>query len=70
MFIPNRLKDVRSELENGRPVSDIDWNRIGLLQTLDMVIAGREFVEEAAAREEAEDEWIRTEWLGEPPVSE
>lgn len=60
--LPNRLRDVREAIENGQPVSSVDWGRVGFLQLLDVAIAGREFVEEAAARDEAENEWIRDQW--------
>ena len=53
---PNRLEGVVEALENGEPV---DYRRIAILQTLDLVIVGRKFVEDSAKLQEEEDERIR-----------
>ena len=60
--VPNRMAELRSQLEAGQPLESIDTTRLFLLQQLDMVIAGREFVEEAARRDDTETEWIKQQW--------
>lgn len=53
-------------LERGEPV---DFNRIALLQSFDLAIAGRKFAEEAVAYQEAENERIKREFgVEENPV--
>ncbi len=53
---PNRLKEVVEKLEKGESV---DYGRVATLQMFDLAMAGREFVEDAARFQEAEDERIR-----------
>jgi hypothetical protein len=48
--IPDRIGDAISALERGEQV---DWRKLADLQALDLVRAGRKFVEEAIARDEA-----------------
>lgn len=50
---PNRLAEAVQAIERGESV---DWNRIALLQPLDLVLAGRKFVEEAIQSQEREDD--------------
>lgn len=55
IWTPNRLAGVVEQLERGEPV---DTGRLSALQALDLVIAGREFVQAAVLQNEAEDERI------------
>lgn len=52
---PNRLAQIRTALESGQAV---DFERIAALQAMDLVIAGRQFVEEAAKFQEDTDDSI------------
>lgn len=52
IVMPNRLEQAVAQLERGEPV---DWNRLASLQSLDLVIAGRKFVEEAIQEHERAD---------------
>ena len=56
LFPPNRVMQARELLEKGEPV---DPKRLALLQALDLVIVGREFVEDAIRRHEEADEAFR-----------
>lgn len=49
---PDRLAAVIAAIERGEHV---DWQRISVLSALDLVRAGRQFVEQALLREEHED---------------
>ena len=57
--VPNRLLEARQALEADKPVN---WKRLADLQALDLVIAGRQFVEEAIRDHEAADERARAEF--------
>ena len=57
--LPNRLSEVRESLQRG---DKVDFRRLANLQALDLVIAGREFMEQAVLRQEAADAGIETEW--------
>ena len=48
--IPDRIADAIAARERGEQV---DWRKLADLQALDLVRAGRQFVEEAIARDEA-----------------
>lgn len=48
---PDRIADAIAALERGEQV---DWRKLQDLQALDLVRAGRQFVEEAIAYNEAE----------------
>jgi hypothetical protein len=52
-----RLARVIEQVENGEPV---DWQRVALLQTLDIARAGQRFLTEALEREENADEQLRS----------
>ena len=56
---PNRLLEVRQALQHG---DKVDYRKVANLQALDLVIAGRQFVEQAVLRQEAADAGIETEW--------
>ncbi len=60
--IPDRIGDAISAMERGEQV---DWRKLADLQALDLVQAGRKFVEEAIARDEAATEAM--ERAGESP---
>lgn len=49
---PDRLAGVIEAIEKGEPV---EWGRLSLLQTLDLVRAGRGFAEDATEFQEAQD---------------
>ena len=51
----NRAAQLRDMIESGEPVSQADVNRLATLQVLDVVVAGREFVEQAIAQQESDD---------------
>ncbi|MBX3450596.1 MAG: hypothetical protein KF777_13595 [Planctomycetaceae bacterium] len=53
---PNRLLEAVQAIEAGQPV---DWDRLAKLQTLDLVIVGRQFIEQAVIEQEQADERIR-----------
>lgn len=48
--VPDRIADAIAARERGEQV---DWRKLADLQALDLVRAGRQFVEEAIARDEA-----------------
>lgn len=48
--IPDRIGDAISAMERGEQV---DWRKLADLQALDLVRAGRQFVEDAILRDEA-----------------
>ena len=50
---PNRIVSLRNAIESGEP---IDYHKLNLLVALDMIIAGREFMEEAVRRNEEWDQ--------------
>lgn len=50
---PDRLAGVIEAIAKGEPV---DWNRLSLLQSLDLVRAGRGFAEDAVEFQESADE--------------
>lgn len=52
---PNRLLDLLAKIESGQ---DVDWGRVAMLQSLDLVIAGRQFVEDAIRFQESENDRI------------
>lgn len=54
--MPNRLVQARLLLEKGEPVP---WGKLADLQVLDLVIMGRQFVEQAIKQHEAEDEFYQ-----------
>ena len=54
--LPDRLAQVRQALERGEKPN---LEQIAQLQALDLAIAGRRYVEEAIAAQEAEDVRIR-----------
>ncbi len=54
--MPNRLEEIVESLEQGVTVN---YEHVALLQTFDLVIAGRQFVEDASKFQEQEDERIR-----------
>lgn len=53
--VPNRVKQLRDAIERGEPVTQAKVNRLATLQVLDLVIAGREFVEQASIDQESDD---------------
>ncbi len=53
---PNRLEQVRDDLEQGNPV---DLNKVAALQGLDIAIAGRQFAEQAANRDRKTDDNLK-----------
>lgn len=54
LTVPDRLREVRSNIEAGDPV---DFRRVAQLQKLDIAILGRDYAKEAAQRwEEANNE--------------
>lgn len=59
--VPNRVVQLRQVIESGEPV---DTHKLATLQMLDLVVAGRQFMEEAVLHQEAEDEQIRAELSG------
>jgi len=56
--MPNRLVEIREKIENGEPV---DYSKYCDLVTLDIAIAGQEFVTDAGRFWEKEDDRIRRE---------
>lgn len=55
--IPDRIGDAISAMERGEQV---DWRKLADLQALDLVRAGRKFVEEAILRDEAANDDLET----------
>ena len=53
IHLPDRLSTVIADIEAGKPV---DVEKLHTLQALDLVRAGRQFVEEACQRQETWDE--------------
>lgn len=52
---PNRIKQLRDAIESGEQITQTEINRLATLQPLDLVIAGREFVEQAVVEQETND---------------
>lgn len=59
--VPNRVDQLREALERGQ---SLDTRKLARLQMLDLVVAGRQFMEEAVLHQEAEDERIQAELSG------
>ena len=57
---PDRLSTAAAQIERGEQP---DWQQLAELQALDLVRAGRAFMEAAILSQEAEDERIK-QWLG------
>lgn len=55
---PNRVKQIRDAIERGEQITQTEINRLATLQPLDLVIAGREFVEQAVIEQESNDDRI------------
>lgn len=53
IHLPDRLSAVIADIEAGKPV---DVKKLHTLQALDLVRAGRQFVEEACVQQESDDE--------------
>ena len=58
---PDRMGEAIAALERGEQV---DWQKLADLQALDLVRAGRQFVEEAIRDHEAWDEEMRRVLVG------
>ena len=61
--VPDRMREVRSKIEAGQPV---DFQRVTLLQELDMVILGRDYAKESAKRQERANDELERHILARP----
>lgn len=61
IFPPSRLEQVLNAVEKGERV---DPQKVATLQALDLVLAGRQFVEAAIKREEEADDRATKPFLG------
>ena len=58
-FPPDRLEQLVARLAAGEPITRAEVHRIAALQALDLARAGRAFLEQTAAEEEALTERLR-----------